>query len=78
MTNLENIKTTLNNGTLLGFEYEGKDGNIDPYYEGKDSYLLFFDNKELVVYSLEDVFTTRFIAGKTLKEVADKIIITES
>lgn len=78
MTNLEYIKTTLNNGTLLGFEYEGKDGNIDPYYEGKDSYLLFFDNKELVVYSLEDVFTTRFIAGKTLKEVADKIIITES
>lgn len=78
MTNLEYIKNTLNNGTLLGFEYEGKDGNIDPYYEGKDSYLLFFDNKELVVYSLEDVFATRFIAGKTLKEVANKIIITES
>ena len=79
MSTLDYIKKTLSiNGTLLGFEYNGKEGNIDPYYSGKDTYLLFFDDKEMLVYSLEEVFTTPFIDGKTLKEVANHIVITES
>ncbi len=79
MTKFEYIKhTVIDNGTLLGFEYEGKDGNIDPHYSGKDTYLICFDKKELLVHSADEVFTTPFIAGKTLREVADQLVITES
>lgn len=79
MNTLNYVKKTLFiNGTLLGFEYRGKEGNIDPYYSGKDTYLLFFDDKELLVHSLEEVFTTPFIDGKTLNEVIDQIVIIES
>ncbi len=79
MSTLDYIKKTLSvNGALLGFEYKGKEGNIDPYYSGKDTYLLFFDDKELLVHSLDEVFTASFIDGKTLKEVAEQIVIIES
>lgn len=66
--------------TLFGFEYLGKDGNVDPYYipENKThEYLLYFDGEEQTVYNLEDVMNTPFIDGKALSEVAEKIIITE-
>lgn len=79
MRTMDYIKETLSvNSTLFGFEYNGKEGNIDPYYSGKDRYLLFFDGKELLVNSLNAVFTTPFIDGKTLNEVVNQIIITES
>lgn len=66
--------------TLFGFEYGGKYGNVDPYYiyETKShEYLLFFDGAEKTVYTLDEVMNTPFICGKTLSEVADKIVITE-
>lgn len=66
--------------TLFGFEYKGKDGNVDPYYipeKHRQEYLLFYDGKEQTVYDIEDVMNTPFIAGKTLADVSDEITITE-
>ena len=66
--------------TLFGFEYNGKDGNVDPYYlpeTGEDSFLLFFDGNEQTVDNLDAVMNTPFIDGKTLREVSDKLVITE-
>ena len=66
--------------TLFGFEYCGKDGNVDPYYlpETKSTeYLLYFDGEEQIVHSIDDVMSTPFIKGKTLNEVASEIAITE-
>ncbi|WP_455249368.1 hypothetical protein [Ruminococcus sp.] len=53
---------------LVEFTYQGKDGNIDPYFheDGTYSYLLYFDGYEKMVYSIEDVMNTRFILGKSL------------
>lgn len=65
--------------TLFGFEYHGKDGNVDPYYvpeKNRQEYLLFFDGNEQTVYNIEDVMNTPFIAEKTLSEVANEIEIT--
>ena len=78
MNTVDYIKQTLVvNGTLFGFEYRGKEGNIDPYYtNGK--YLLFFDGKEKVVDSFEEVLSTPFIDGKTIVHVLEQITITES
>ena len=79
MTTLETIRETiLDHGTLFGFEYHGKAGNIDPHYEGNGTYLLFFDQKETLAHSLEDVFRIPFVEGKTLSEVADQLIVTEN
>ena len=79
MNLLDYIKETLSvNGTLLGFEYQGKDGNIDPFYSGENTYPLYFDGQEFEVNSLDEVFSTHFICGKTLTEVMNQIIITES
>lgn len=66
--------------TLFGFEYSGKDGNVDPYYlpeTGKSEFLLFFDGNEQVVDNIDDVMSTPFIDGKSLNEIADKITITD-
>jgi hypothetical protein len=66
--------------TLFGFEYNGKEGNVDPYYiPTKKSYefLLCFDGNEQTVYDIEAVMTTPFINGKTLNEVCNKIVITD-
>lgn len=66
--------------TLFAFEYDGKDGNVDPYYlpeTKQNEFLLFFNGDEQIVYDIEDVMNTPFIDGKTLSEVADKIEITE-
>lgn len=79
MSTLDYIKETITaNGTLLGFAYQGKEGNIDPFYSGNNTYLLFFDGQETVVDSLDKVFTTPFVDGKTLTETAEQIVITES
>ncbi len=65
--------------TLFEFEYNKKDGNIDPYYiQETDSYeyLLYFDGDEQTVYHIDDVMNTPFIDGKTLNEVANEIEVT--
>ena len=65
---------------LFEFEYDGKYGNIDTYYipeEARDEYLLYFDDDEITVNSLEEVMTTKFICGKSLEELEDKIIVFE-
>lgn len=65
--------------TLFGFEYQGKEGNVDPYYTQEEgySYLLYFDGSEQTVYSLDDVMNTPFIDGHTLRELAEQVNITE-
>lgn len=65
---------------LFEFEYDGKYGNIDTYYipeEERDEYLLYFDDEEITVNSLEKVMTTKFICGKSLEELEDEIIVFE-
>ena len=66
--------------TLFGFEFNGKEGNVDPYYNPKSKsseYLLFFDGNEKTVYSIEDAMSKPFIDGHSLNDIADKIIVTE-
>ncbi len=79
--NAEKIKARINEMcTLFGFEYNGKEGNVDPCYSHSDkqyNFLLFFDGEEQIVHSIEDVMNTPFIDGKTLTEVAEKIEIIE-
>ncbi len=71
-------ETVIDNATLLGFEYKGKEGNVDPYYSnGKNHFLLFFDGQEQVVESINDVFSTAFIMGHTLCEIAEDIVVTD-
>ena len=75
------IKNRINQcATLFGFVFNGKDGNVDPYYIPETNsieFLLYFDGDEQTVYDIEDVMNTPFIEGKTLAEVADQIRITE-
>ena len=66
--------------TLFGFEYQGKEGNVDPCFvheENRYEYLLFFDGKEQKVFDIDSVMKTPFIMGRSLNEVAEKIQITE-
>lgn len=80
MNMVDVIKSTIvDNATLFGFDYNGKSGNIDPSYtpETGDVFLLFFNGNEQSVSSIDEVFSTPFIDGKTLSEVANQITITE-
>ncbi|MEG0897330.1 MAG: hypothetical protein RR867_09440 [Ruthenibacterium sp.] len=65
--------------TLFGFEYNGKVGNIDPYYlsEGQFEFLLFFDGEEKTVTSIDAVMNEPFFDGKSLNDIAEDITITE-
>ncbi|MEE1396782.1 hypothetical protein [Ruminococcus sp.] len=60
---------------LVEFAYQGKDGNIDPYFheDGTYSYLLYFDGHEKMVYSIEDVMNTPFILGKSLYDLKNDV-----
>lgn len=62
---------------LIEFSYQGKYGNVDPYFhnDGTYSYLLYFDGYEKTVYSIDDVMSTSFICGKSLNELGDTIEI---
>lgn len=64
---------------LVEFSYNGKDGNIDPYYHGDGvySYLLCFDGYENTVHSIESVMNTPFIDGKSLSELGNAIKILD-
>ncbi len=66
--------------SMLTFEYNGKEGNVDPYYipeNKREEYLIFFDGYEQTVYDIETVMNTPFIDGKSLNEIADELVITE-
>lgn len=60
---------------LVEFAYQGKDGNIDPYFheDGTYSYLLYFDGYEKTVYSIEDVMNTPFILGRSLYDLKNDV-----
>ena len=65
---------------IFAFEYEGADGNVDPYYipETKSyEYLLYYNGNEKTVYDIDTVMSTPFINGKSLSQLAEKITVTE-
>lgn len=74
---INEIRNIISEGMqMFSFKYNGKWGDVDPCYipESKSQeYLLFFDDKEQIVYDLDAVMNTRFIDGKSLTEIADKI-----
>lgn len=66
--------------SLFGFEYNGKEGNVDPCYIAETNsyeFLLYYDGNEITVYDIDSVMKAPFIDGKSLNEVADSLIITE-
>ena len=76
---VERIRKIIDEGvSLFEFEYNGKDGNIDHYYEKGEghSFLLWFDGDEKTVYTLDDVMNDPFFDGKSLSEIANKIKVT--
>lgn len=78
MSLIDEIKSTLfDGGTLFGFEYNGKEGNIDPFIK---SFHLMYDGKEQDVPNFDAVLNTPFVGGHTLQELSDSganVIITE-
>lgn len=64
---------------LVEFTYQGKEGNIDPYFhkDGTYSYLLYFDGFEKTVYSIDDVMNTPFVYGKSLNELRNAIRVLD-
>ena len=73
-------ETVIDNATLFGFEYLGKDGNVDPIYNEKSGnhFLLFYDGYEIVVPSFEDVLSAPFVHGHALIEICSEISITDN
>ncbi len=72
------IKNTIQEcATLFEFEYQGLDGNVDPYFheDGSFSFLLYFNGAETTVYNIDDVMNTKFIHGKSLNEIAESLTI---
>lgn len=67
---LKEVLDKINFGAqMFNFEYDGRIGNIDPYFsnkENRETFLLYFDHYEVKVYSIKDVADTPFIDGKTL------------
>lgn len=65
--------------TMLYFRYRGKDGHVDPYYTPKAgySYLLWYDEKEMLVHSLEEAMNSPFFEGHSLAEIAEKLTDVE-
>ena len=79
MNTLQLLQDTLvNRCTLFGFEYCGKEGSVDPFYEhGTDHFLLYFGEIEKTVDSFDEVLHTPFINGKSLIAVLPDITITD-
>lgn len=77
----ETIKNRINEMcTLFGFEYNGKEGNVDPCHDfekKQDNFLLFFNGEEQTVHDIDSVMNTPFIDGHSLNEVAGQLEITE-
>ena len=79
--NAETIKNRIDEMcTLFGFEYNGKEGNVDPCYDHiakQNDFLLYFAGEEQTVHDIESVMNTPFIDGHSLNEVAEQLEITE-
>lgn len=78
--NAAKIKNRLSEmSTLFAFVYQGKNGNIDPYYSLNtgSTFHLYFDGKEDDVSTLDEVMSIPFFNGKSLEQISDSIIITE-
>ena len=76
MNNVDLIRTAvIDAATLCGFLYHGRRGNIDPgYIPGRsDSFLLWFDGKEQIVYGFNAVLDTPFFDGKPLRSIANEL-----
>lgn len=56
------------------FSFQGIDGVIDPISR-KEIYLQFGNEHTVIAHSVEEALTTAFINGKTIAEVADKLVI---
>ena len=63
------------NGNMIEFEYNGYDGNIDPYYNPTDghSYLLYYNGYEILVHTIDEVMNTPFIDGYCLNDISEKL-----
>lgn len=53
------------------FSYQDKWGSICPFAE--DDISLCYNEEEVTVHSVDEVFTTPFIEGKTLAEMCEKV-----
>lgn len=71
------IRTIIERGwSLFGFEYEGKECSIDPYFSeetNRQEYNLYCDGKELIVFSVDEAMSTPFFCGKPLNEIYNTI-----
>ena len=55
----ENIKSRINEFcTLFGFEYNGKNGDVDHFSENE--FNLTFDGETITVHSIDEVIETPF------------------
>ena len=67
----------LENAAMFEFTYNGKSGNIDPVCTPKDGdrFLLFFDGTEQTVNRIDDVFSTPFVNGQRLTDIAEQVVV---
>ena len=61
--------------TLLGFDYLGKRGYVDPFNQKK--FILFYDGKSIKADNIEDVMSIPFFGEKSLNEIYNEIEIDE-
>ena len=76
MNQTEQLKKRIEEGAYMQvFFYQGKEGHVDPYrtQEGVQSYLLWYDGKEKLVYSLEAVWNAKIFGGKSLSEISEEL-----
>ena len=72
----EDIKNRINEFcTLFGFEYNGKNGDVDHFSENE--FNLTFDGETITVHSIAEVMETPFFDGKCLNDICDEINIAE-
>ena len=55
------------------FEYKGKSCGIDPWWDGKENYNVWYGEKDFVAKNWKEVVTTKFFDGKSLEEITGDI-----
>lgn len=61
--------------TLIGFDYKGKRGGVDPF--NPHEFDIFYGDEMLTVSSIEEVMTTPLFDGKSLNDIYNDIEIDE-